>query len=684
MSKYSYVNIRMGTKNCKRFSNGNVLPLTAVPYGMASFTVQTEIRDKWWFFDPDSHSFEGIRLTHQPSPWMGDYGQLILCGQNGTPAFGEAARWSSYDPHACVLEPAYMRSYINRDRYTFELSPTNSGAIVRFDFLQESGNRILLIGEETTDFWMDEESGLLLGYTTAARHKPICGELREYFAISLDVPFAIERGENAVALRIEGTCACLRLAISFLSHKQAILHYERELSGKSLEEIRASATDEWERALSKIEIHDADEACEDRKRTFYSCLYRVFLWPRRFYELDENGNVLHLNMRTGEAAAGYYYADNGFWDTYRTVYPLLSLIDTARYAEMAEGFCNYYRDCGWLPKWLCPDNHPCMPGMLIEAVLADAIVKEIITGEVAETVLKGLLKDGSCEGEKKGEGREALGAYRKHGYVPYTVAKESVNETLDNCYGDYCIAQAAKKLGYDDVALQYMQYASNYKNLFDPVTGFMRGKDENGCFREEDFDCYAWGRDYTEGSAWQSSFAVPHDIKGLDTLYCGHLSEKIDALVSAPPIYSVGGYGFEIHEMSEMAAGDCGQCAISNQPSFHIPYIYSELGDVAKTAALVERLSHSFRATEDGYPGDEDNGSMSAWYVLSAMGLYQMCPSRPDFTTSLPLFDKMTVKLANGKTLVIEKDKLDPVQMKNVVSYSEILRGGALCDLVSK
>lgn len=684
MDHYSYVNVRMGTKNCKRYSNGNVLPITAVPYGMASFTVQTEIRDKWWFFDPDSHSFEGIRLTHQPSPWMGDYGQLILCGQNGTPAFEEKSRWSSYDPRACVLEPAYMKAYLNRDRYTLELSPTNSGAIVRFEFSKPSGNRILLIGEEETVFYTDGESGLLLGYTTAAKHKPICGELKEHFAISLDVPFELEQGENAVALKIEGTQACMRLATSFISAEQAILNYQRELCGKSFAEIRRDAVDEWERALSRIEIHDGGAEIEARKKTFYSCLYRVFLWPRRFYEIDARGEAIHLNMRTGEAEKGYYYADNGFWDTFRTVYPLLSLLDTKRYAEMAEGYCNYYRDCGWLPKWLCPDSYPCMPGMLVEAVLADAIVKEIVTGETAKTAFEGMLQDGEREGARAGEGREALAAYRKYGYVPYTAAKESVNETLDSCYGDYCIAQAADKLGYREIAERYYAYAKNYRNLFDAQSGFMRAKDEAGNFRPEPFDCFAWGGDYTEGSAWQSSFAVPHDIKGLDALYGGRLAEKIDEAVQAPPIYSVGAYGFEIHEMSEMTAGSCGQCAISNQPSFHIPYIYSALGNVAKTAALVERLCKEFSATEEGYPGDEDNGSMSAWYILSALGLYQMCPSRPDFTMSLPLFGQMTVKLANGKALTIDKNKLDPNKMKHVVAYSEIMRGGALSEIVSK
>ncbi|MBQ9783731.1 MAG: GH92 family glycosyl hydrolase [Clostridia bacterium] len=680
MSNYPYVNTKMGTQNGKRFSNGNALPITAVPYGMASFTIQTEKMGNW-FYSPYSKSFEGIRLTHQPSPWLGDYGNLIICGQNGELKIKEDERWSYFNNEKCVLEPARMQSYIHRDRYTFELAPTNSGVIVCFDFLQETGNRINFIGNEKTVFSKDDCSGLILGYTTACSHKPSCGELREYFAISIDAPFEAEYVDNALSLKIEGNRACIRLATSFLSQEQAILNYQRELAGRGLEEIYRLARAEWDKYLSRIQVDDADEA---RKQTFYSCLYRVFLWPRRFYEIDGAGKPVHLNLRTGKPEAGYLYVDNGFWDTYRTVYPLLSLLDTDIYAEMAEGFYNYYKDCGWLPKWLCPDNVSCMPGMLVEATLADAIVKEIVSGELAEGILEAMLQDGECVSEGKGQGRTALAEYRTYGYVPYTVARESVNETLDNCYGDYCIAQAAEKLGKTEIARRYYGYAKNYTNLFDQTVGFMRGKDENGRFRDESFDSFAWGRDYTEGSAWHSSFAVYHDIKGLDRLYSGRLAEKIDQMVATPPFYSVGGYGKEIHEMSEMAALDCGQCAVSNQPSFHIPYIYSELGDIRKTADLVARLSTAFHATAEGYPGDEDNGSMSAWYVLSCLGLYQMCPSRPDFTMSLPLFDRITVKLANGKTLEISKENLDPASMKNTVPYSEIMAGGSLHDIVCR
>ncbi len=648
---------------------------------MASFTVQNDKAAGGWFYSPYSKSFEGIRLTHQPSPWVGDYGNLILIGQRGSLRFDEEGRWSSFDNDGAVYQPAYMKGYVHRDRYTFELTPTNSGAAVRFSFSDENVNRINVIGSARTEFVYDEKSGFVSGYTTSSAHSAAFGELKEYFVLKLNVSFTVERGENAISLVTQAKNPECRFATSFLSVEQAKLNYRRELEHRSFEEVRESAEREWNEYLSRIHVEDENE---ERKAVFYTSMYRAFLWPRKFYELDEKGNPRHLNMKTGEPTKGYMYADNGFWDTYRTLYPYLSLIDTKLYAEMAESYYNYYADTGWLPKWLCPDNYNCMPGMLVEATVADAIVKEIVPRPLAEQMLGALLHDGEAVSGEAGVGRTGLAEYRKYGYVPYTVAKESVNETLDCCYGDYCIAQAAAKLGCDEIAKRYYTYAKNYRNLFDAETGFMRGKDEKGNFREEIFDPYAWGRDYTEGSAWQSSFAVYHDIKGLDDLYGGKLREKIDELVAAPKYYTVGGYGFEIHEMSELAAGDCGQCAISNQPSFHIPYIYGELGDVAKTAALVEKLAESFHNSVEGYPGDEDNGTMAAWFILSCLGMYQMCPSRPDFTMSLPLFDKITVKLANGKLLKIDKSQLRPENMKNIVSYSDIMKGGNLSEIVRK
>ncbi len=676
----------MGSFNCERYSSGNCYPATAVPHGMNLFTFKSTSLDERWFYSPLDRSIEGFMLTHLPSPWLSDYGRLIIWGERETPT-AKLPYYSSYNPDTAVSEPAYMKAFFERDRYLLELTPTCNSAILKYTFDDEGTRcRAVFRAQDMTYKFYEEENIL---YITTDKHVKVHDDggnyktvaLREHIILKPSVPCVAEATPNGVSLVTSATSFEIRLSTSYISEEQARLNFAREVEFAEFDTVRGICENEWNEYLSKIEIEDEDE---EKKKTFYSCMYRAFLWPSKFYETDRDGNDIHVNTATGGVAKGKLYTNNGFWDTFRTLYPYLSLIDTKLYADATEGFYNYYVDTGWLPKWVCPNNVNCMPGMLVEATLADAIVKDIVPTELSEKILSAMLKDGECESEFSGEGRIGLSLYRKYGYLPYTQVKESVNETLDNSFGDFAIAMAAKKLGKTDIADRYFTYAKNYENLFDKETGFMRGKDEHGSFRKEEFDPYRWGRDYTEGSAWQNSFGVYHDIEGLDRLFDGKLCDKIDELMAAPPYYHVGEYGRVIHEMAEVTAANFGQCAISNQPSFHIPYIYSELGHPEKTAYHTERLAKLFNSGVEGYPGDEDNGSASAWYILTAMGLYQMAPSRPDFSVSVPLFNKMTVKLANGNTLVIEKSEYDTSNMRGRVSYSDVMKGGRLSDIVMK
>lgn len=686
MNNYRYVNTKMGTFNHERYSNGNCYPVCAVPHGMNFFTIQTSGANNW-FYSPMDKSFEGIRLTHLPSPWLPDYNKLLIWGERGEFYTDSRPYWSSFDNKKNIIEPAYIHMSLHRDNYEIELTPTNSCAIIRFKFESENTiNRIVFKSARFT-YNFDEDSNTLYIINSDSQeiYKDFVSNERksiaQYLVVKPNVTCSATEKDGKLSLVTTSDIIECRIATSYISFDQAMLNLEREIGNKSFEAVRSETESEWEKKLSKIEVVDSDE---EKKAIFYSCLYRFNLWPRRFYETDASGNALHVNTSNGEITNGVLYTDNGFWDTYRTCYPLLSLLDTDAYREMAEGFYNYYVDTGWLPKWVCPHNVNCMPGMLVEATMGDAIVKDIVTGELAEKIFAAMLKDGEYESKTRGEGRVMLGVYRKYGYYPYTMVKESVNETLDNAYGDFAIAMAAKKLGHTDVAEKYFAYSKNYRNLFDPITGFIRGKDENGKFRDEVFNPYSWGRDYTEGSAWQNAFGVYHDIKGLDELYEGRLQEKIDELMTAPSKYYVGSYNRVIHEMAEVSVADYGQCAISNQPSFHIPYIYSELGNPQKTSIHVQRLLKIFNSGIEGYPGDEDNGSMSAWYILSSLGLYQVAPSRADFATALPSFDKATVKLANGNILQIVKNEYDSKKMRGNVSYIDVMRGGKLSKIVSE
>lgn len=686
MNYYKYVNTKMGSFNHERYSNGNCYPVCAVPHGMNFFTIQTNGANNW-FYSPMDKSFEGIRLTHLPSPWLPDYNKLLIFGERGDISNDTRPYWSSFDNRKNIIEPAYIYIAPHRDNYKIELTPTNSCAIIKFTFAPEdSVNRIVFKSAKMNSKFDGESNTLyIVNYDAQELYKGFdSGErksIAQYIVITPNVQCTSKEENGKISLATESNVIECRIATSYISYEQAMLNLDREIGNKSFEEVKANTESQWEKCLSKIEVEDCDE---EKKATFYSCLYRFNLWPRRFYEIDSNGNALHVNTASGEITDGVLYTDNGFWDTYRTCYPLLSLLDTDAYREMAEGFYNYYVDTGWLPKWVCPHNVNCMPGMLIEATMSDAIVKEIVSGKLAENIFRAMLKDGEYESEIRGEGRVMLSVYRKYGYYPYTMVKESVNETLDNAYGDYAIAKAAEKLGHNDIAERYFIHSKNYKNLFDAKTGFIRGKDENGCFRDEVFNPFSWGRDYTEGSAWQNAFGVYHDIKGLDELYRGRLEEKIDELMTAPPKYYIGSYGRVIHEMAEVSVADYGQCAISNQPSFHIPYIYSELGNPKKTSMHIEKLLKLFNSGIEGYPGDEDNGSTSAWYILSSLGLYQVSPSRPDFATAVPSFDRATVKLANGNKLEIVKKDYVPEKMKGNVSYFDIMKGGKLSKLVSE
>lgn len=310
-----------------------------------------------------------------------------------------------------------------------------------------------------------------------------------------------------------------------------------------------------------------------------------------------------------------------------------------------------------MPKWSSPGERSMMPGTLIDAVFADAYVKEIREFD-AETAYEGLLKHALQAASDPHLGRKGFAAYEQYGFLPADQFHESVSNTLDYVYGDFCIAQFAKALGKEEEHQLLISRAAHYTKLLDPSTGFMRGKQADGSWTEP-FDPEEWGGDYCEGSAWQCSWAVPHDVLGLAEAMGGKevLLQRLDELMTAEPVFRVGSYGFEIHEMSEMAAVDFGQCAISNQPSFHIPYLFTALGAPERTEYWTSRLARElFSSGVEGLPGDEDNGSLCAWYIFTSLGMYPLCPGVPEYVTGSPLYQRITIQLENGKQIIIEAE----------------------------
>lgn len=639
MQYLSYVNINMGTRSIPRRSHGNTLPLTQLPFGMASFSIQTDGGSPW-FYHPDHEYAEGVRLTHQPSPWIGDFGTVLMIPQNDIVADSCDRAWSGRRLGDTVQRPDYMKLTFLRSNCTFELTPTERCAAVRLTFGDDRPSYLSFLPVMGAyNYRYDPDADILYGSTDGCGHGET--DFHMYFAVKFD-PCAVDRARTYCAGDGESRCIHValkegqtevRLGISYISEEMALAAIKRECGERSFEEIRESAEAVWEEKLGRIEIETDDL---EQMKTFYSCLYRVFLFPRKAYELDEKGAPIHYSPSDAGIRAGVRYTDNGFWDTYRTVYPLFTLIARDEFAEMLDGFVADYLESGWLPRWISLGEVGCMPSTLIDAVIAEAAVNGIGSRETLENALRGMINHANNEAPEERYGRNGITSYLKYGYVPREEHRESVNLTLDFAYGDWCISEVARALGHDDIVKTYADRGQNYRNIFDRESGFMRGRDKSGN-RADFFDPCAWGGEYTEGSAWQSSFAVPHDINGLAELYGGkeRLIEKLDALFAEPARYRVFGYGGEIHEMTEMALIDFGQMAISNQPSFHLPYIYAALGAQEKTDYWVERLAReTFSSGADGYPGDEDNGTTSAWYVLATLGIYRLCPGKAEWVRS--------------------------------------------------
>lgn len=685
MKYLDYVNIKHGTESVPRFSNGNTLPQVQVPFGMNAYVPQTDGNKGGWFYHPKDRSLEGIRITHRPSPWIGDYTPLIMMPQREKPFLSQNMRWSGFRPENADLKPDYLKVDFLRYRTIFELAPTTRGGIVRMNYEGEDAASLLLTGDKgNSEFVVDFEKNAVLCTTrytswecvdnfamyTVCHFESQIDKTRTYI---LHKNEDTERGsyikEEDCGISV-GLCeknVVMRFATSFIDFEQAWKNLEEEVIGKDFEQIHKEAADVWEHYLSKIEIETDNE---EQLRLFYSCMYRLFLFPTKFYEINANGNPVHFCADTGVIKSGIKYVNNGFWDTFRTVYPLFSLIAPDEFAEILEGFVNTYKDCGWLPKWPSPNEVGMMPGTLIDAVIAEAAVKGIGSETLIRDAFEGMMKHATEMSDKVQYGRKGVSDYNKYGYLPHECYHESVSNSLDFVYGDFCISQVAKILGCEEISQERYLQSKNYVKLFDKETGFMRGRDKAGEMHPK-FNEFSWGGEYCEGGPWQSSFAVYHDIEGLAELYGGkeQLIKKIDCLFETKPYYNNGGYANEIHEMTEMAAVDFGQCAISNQPSFHIPYIYAALGEKEKTEYWVSHfLNNGFSSQDDGFPGDEDNGTMAAWVIFSMIGLYPMCPGKPEYIKIKPQVKKAVVHTKN-RDYYIGNDDCEKV----IISHKEIV-----------
>ena len=703
------VNPLMGTDSKPSYSNGNTYPAIARPWGMNCWLPQTGKMGDGWAYQYGADKIRGFKQTHQPSPWMNDYGQFALMPGTGRVKMDENARASWFSHKSEEVHPYYYRVYLADYNLTTELAPTERAARFRFTFPRTDSAYVVFDALDQGSYVkVLPAENKIIGYTTKNSGGVPAG-FRNYFVVVFDQPFAssqvyrdgavaagvsemtADRAGAAVTFRTRREQAVqARVASSFISPEQAERNLQ-EIGTDDFEAVKAKGRAAWSQALGRAEV---EGGTLDQRRTFYSCLYRSLLFPRKFYELDAAGQPVHYSPYNGQTVPGYLYTDTGFWDTFRAQMPLLALLYPEESARMQAGLANAYREGGWLPEWASPGYRNVMVGNNSAAVVADAYLKGL-SGADAATLYQALLHGANHAGPLEAVGRAGAEYYTKLGYVPADVKlNESAARTLEYAYDDFAIYQMGKALGRPTKETDgYARRSQNYRQLFDKQVGLMRGRNQDGSWHAP-FNPVKWGGDFTEGNAWHYTWSVFHDVQGLMNLMGGkkRFLETLDTVFALPPSFDASYYGSVIHEIREMQVANMGQYAHGNQPAQHIPYLYAYAGQPWKTQYWVrEVLNRLYRPTPDGYCGDEDNGQTSAWYVFSALGFYPVCPATDQYVLGAPLFPKATLHLAGGRDVVLsaptntaETRYLTGLRFNgqpyahNWLSYPELLKGATL------
>src|SRR3984885_702067 len=691
----AWVNILQGTSSTPEFSRGNTLPIAALPFGMAHWTLQSH-DDTPWMFQPGVRRIQGFRCTHQLSPWLSDYGHASFLPFRGDIHPEAAARASSYAVEEAHLSPHSLQLFLLRYRAHVELIPTERSAVITATFEKDASEEMIgllfdIPGRQGTI--EPDPATQSIRFTSTANSGGVPDNFATYYLLQLKTPWDSFEVKEAGAHRIvilrfrPGLSLEAHIATSFIGFEQAALNLRNEIGQRSIDELRRSAGATWNDHLNRIEI---EGATEEQRRIFYLCMYRVLLFPRTWHEPDADGKMHHFSSFNGKVMPGVMYADHGYWDVYRAWYPLMSILFPERLGEILDAWVNAYKEGGWLPQFPCPGYRACMTGSLIDSVFGDAAAKHI-TGFDLAGAYEGLKKHATVPGDPaKGYGRVGLEYYLQLQYVPADRVPQSAAETVDAAYGDFCIAQVAKALGRQDDHATFMKRSENWRHVFDPEVKFFRGKNEDGSWLTG-FNPFTWGSPYVEGAAWQHRWDAPQNLPGLIESIGGETeaAKALQEMLSTPPIFHVGVYGAEIHEMSEMAAVPFGQYAHSNQPVHHLLYIFAHAGRPDLTQLWARKVMQSLY-TPDTFAGDEDTGSMSAWFVLSALGFYQVCPGKPEYTLGSPLFARSVVHLPEGATFTIEAQEnapnavyvrrasLDGKAVVGSVDHAAIMKGGTL------
>ena len=700
-----YVNPLVGTESKFELSTGNTYPAIAMPWGMNFWMPQTGKMGNGWAYVYWHDKIRGFKQTHQPSPWINDYGQFSIMPETGEPVFDEDKRASWFSHKAEVAKPYYYRAYLADYDVVAEMAPTERACAMRFTFPEtDKANIVVDAFDRGSHVQVIPEKRMIVGYTTR-NSGGVPENFKNYFVLVFDKPFTykatvasgnISEGQLTVTDNHAGAIVGfktrrgeqvgVRVASSFISPEQALLNLN-ELGNDTFDEVAARGRKTWNDVLGRIEVDDDNT---DHLRTFYSCLYRSVLFPRSFYEKDAEGKVVHYSPYNGQVLPGYMFTDTGFWDTFRCLFPFLNMMYPSMNEKMQEGLVNAYLESGFLPEWASPGHRGCMVGNNSASIVADAYMKGLRGYDIDklwEAVLHGA---NSVHPKVSSTGRAGFELYNKMGYVPCDKLNQSVARTLEYAYDDWCIYTLGKALGRPEKEIKvYAQRAMNYRNVFDPSIRLMRGKDSKGNF-ETPFNPTDWSRSFTEGDTWHWTWCVFHDPQGLIDIMGGKdsFNQMMDSTFIVPPVAKER----MIHEEREMQVMNMGQYAHGNQPIQHMIYLYNYSGQPWKTQYWIrEVMDKLYSAHADGYCGDEDNGQTSAWYVFSALGFYPVCPGTDQYIVGTPYFDEVKLHLENGKTLEIDADNNSTANRyiqratlngqphtKNYFTHADLMNGGKI------
>jgi predicted alpha-1,2-mannosidase len=704
------VNPLMGTDSEFKLSNGNTYPAIALPWGMNFWTPQTRNMGNGWGYTYNDNKIMGIKQTHQPSPWINDYAAFSLMPETGRIKVRENDRASWFSHKAEVARPYYYSVYLADYDVTAEVTPTERAAIFRFTFPESDSSYLLLDGfnkgsmvkiipaeRKVIGYCRNNSGGVPANFHNwfVAVFDKDFNSAHTWHGDTLNLNSLEEESSHAGAVlgfrTKRGEKINVRIASSFISPDQAMVNLNREIGGKDFETVKNEGKEAWNRQLSRIQT---EGGTLDQQRTFYSCLYRMILFPRQFFEYNEKNEVVHYSPYNGQILPGYMYTDNGFWDTFRALFPFTTLMYPELNSKIMEGLANTYKESGWLPEWASPGHRDCMIGSNSASLIADSYLKGI-RGFDIETLYKAILKNTDSVGPVSSVGRLGAKYYNDLGYVPYNVGiNENAARTLEYAYADFCIWKLATELNRPKEEIDlFAKRAMNYKNVFNPGRKLMRGRNLDGTFQSP-FSPYKWGDAFTEGNSWHYTWSVFQDIEGLVNLMGGKdkFNAKLDSVFEVPPVFDYSYYGQVIHEIREMQIMNMGNYAHGNQPIQHMIYLYNYAGQPWKTQYRVrEVLDKLYNYTPDGYCGDEDNGQTSAWYVFSAIGFYPVTPGTGEYVFGSPLFNKVTLSFENGKKMVIEargnsKENIyvqsiklnGKIVDKNFITHQELIKGGRL------